>query len=365
MLAESDPSRGSTMRRVGAIGAVGILLMVAGGSATAASTAAPTDIPVLGSTTLTSARDATGAHATVLVNGVRRIPGATVLYFSVGLPAGSESATWGQLSNIPQARRYSITSSSLMGNEVLVDLAGKRAYSVLIDADQNALVSPTNAWPHTPGGFYSMYEVLPELPTTVTKVDLLIGNGDVVQDLPVESGVLEPAVEQTGPLPLGQGWPKIDLAAAANSVEPEKSIYKLTTKSSDIGETVTQRETPDTVTVDLSADVLFASDSAKLGSAAQAKVRAAADQINTRGAGGEVEVIGYTDNVGSAAHGDVLSKQRAEAVAKVLKPLVTIPGVKYKLEGRGERDPVASNSTAAGRRENRRVSVVFAPKAGQ
>jgi outer membrane protein OmpA-like peptidoglycan-associated protein len=321
------------------------------------------DVPVVGTTTITKGREAGGTRARVLVHGVRRVTGATVLYFSVGLPTGSPEVAWGSMTNTPSDLRWMYgNGGSALGTAVLIDMAGKHTYSVLVDEQSQALASPTAAWPETAGKFYTLYQVLPELPATVTKVDVLIGNSDVVHDVPVENGVLEPALAQTGPLPLGSGWPKIDLAAAANSFRPAESIRKLTRTTSDLKETVVERETPDAVTVDLSADVLFGLDSAELGAEAETTIRAAAEKINAQSDGGRIQVIGYTDNLGSSAHGDVLSKQRAQAVAGVLRPLVSVPGVSYAIEGRGEREPVASNDTEAGRKKNRRVSVAFTPK---
>ena len=47
-----------------------------------------------------------------------------------------------------------------------------------------------------------------------------------------------------------------------------------------------------------------------------------------------------------------------------LKPLFSVSGVSFVVDGRGDADPVASNDTAAGRQRNRRVSVVYTPKVG-
>ena len=331
-----------------------------------AQTPAVSPLPVLGSTVITQRREADGARATALVHGVRRIHGATVLYFSVGLPAGAPHLDWVQLGRTQTDRRYSIDSTDL-GSQQVIDMAGHRVYSVLIDAQKEAMASPKEAWPFTgpPGQFYTLYQVLPELPASVSTVDVLIGNGDVVHDVPVSNGVLEPAVEQTGPLPLGQGWPKIDQRAAQNSVRPQDSIRALEITSSDLEKTVTKRSTREGVeSVDLSADVLFALDSATLGPAAAGKVRLAADQINAHAAAGRIQVVGHTDNTGTTGHNVHLSRLRAQSVAKALMPQVTLAGVTFEIQGAGENNPVATNSTSAGRKENRRVSVVFAPKEG-
>ncbi len=334
--------------------------------AAAAASASSAVLPVLGRATITGSRDVAGARATALVHGVRRVPGGTVLYFSVGLPSGSTNTGWTGLSRISQARRYGVSSGSTLGTQFLVDMARKQVYSVLVDSERRALASPNTAWARTKSGqFYVLYQVLPELPADLTTIDVLVGNADVIHDVPISDGLMEPAVEQTNPLPLGQGWPKVDLAAVAASLDPAQSVHDLTVVTSDLEKTVVQREKKDSVSVDLAADVLFAVDSDTLTAAAKTKIQAAADQINERSAGGDIRVVGHTDDSGSSSYNDDLSKRRAQSVANVLKPLVTVAGATYKIEGRGEREPVADNDTSSGRQENRRVSVIFTPQEGK
>ena len=325
-------------------------------------------VPVLGYTTVTERRAATGVRATALVHGVRRIPGGTVLYYSLGVPAGSRYAPWDQLMPLSQDREYSLFDSSVFGLARLVDLPNKKVYSVLLDSKRLAITSPNGSWPTAEaasGKFYEFYQVVPELPADVTTVDVLIGGFDAVPGVPVTDGALTPAVAQTGPHPLGGGWPQVDEAAVRGADQPEKSIRPLQTESSDIERTVVNREKSGSLTVDLAADVLFAVDKATLGPAARSKVQRAADEINRRAAGGRIQVIGHTDDTGSTAHNQDLSQRRAAAVLAELKPLVTVAGVTFSTAGRGEQDPVASNDTAEGRQQNRRVSVTFDVKEGK
>ncbi len=70
-----------------------------------------------------------------------------------------------------------------------------------------------------------------------------------------------------------------------------------------------------------------------------------------------VRVDGHTDASGKEAYNEQLSLRRAKSVGNVL----TSVGMKQEniqLQGLGSREPVASNDTAAGRTENRRVSIV-------
>jgi outer membrane protein OmpA-like peptidoglycan-associated protein len=76
-----------------------------------------------------------------------------------------------------------------------------------------------------------------------------------------------------------------------------------------------------------------------------------ANQPNT-----EVRIIGHTDNVGSDATNDPLSVQRAQAARNYLAARGVDPN-RVVIAGRGEREPIADNSTEAGRAHNRRVEI--------
>ncbi len=73
-----------------------------------------------------------------------------------------------------------------------------------------------------------------------------------------------------------------------------------------------------------------------------------------------VHVIGHTDSVGSDAYNQRLSEQRAESVAQYFSNR-GIPWQRLSTEGRGEREPRASNDTEAGRQLNRRVEILIKP----
>jgi OOP family OmpA-OmpF porin len=68
----------------------------------------------------------------------------------------------------------------------------------------------------------------------------------------------------------------------------------------------------------------------------------------------KIELQGYTDSSGSDAYNLKLSQRRAEAVARYLIDAGT-PAVQVTSRGYGEADPIASNTTAEGRAQNRRV----------
>ena len=70
----------------------------------------------------------------------------------------------------------------------------------------------------------------------------------------------------------------------------------------------------------------------------------------------KVQVEGYTDNVGSQSYNQKLSEQRANTVDSFLVSQ-GIPAQNVSAVGYGLSNPVADNSTDAGRKENRRVDV--------
>ena len=97
-------------------------------------------------------------------------------------------------------------------------------------------------------------------------------------------------------------------------------------------------EEPKVAKVTLSADTLFAFDSAKLSSDGAAML----DQLVSRMAGMDVEVIlttGYADRLGDEAYNQKLSEKRADAVKAYLTEKGVSPDL-VQTEGRGEADAV-------------------------
>ena len=70
-----------------------------------------------------------------------------------------------------------------------------------------------------------------------------------------------------------------------------------------------------------------------------------------------VEVHGYTDSTGPADYNYQLSQRRADAVIQYLAQKYNVPAYKIFLIGLGKDNPVAQNTSSAGRARNRRVDV--------
>ena len=73
----------------------------------------------------------------------------------------------------------------------------------------------------------------------------------------------------------------------------------------------------------------------------------------------DAHVIGYTDSTGSADANQRLSVQRADAVKQYIVSRHGIDASRITTEGAGSADPVASNDTEEGRRQNRRAVVIL------
>lgn len=115
----------------------------------------------------------------------------------------------------------------------------------------------------------------------------------------------------------------------------------------------------DYLVVQMPQDLLFAVDSASVRPDLRSDLYTVASSLmkypNSR-----IEVIGHTDNTGSAAYNQDLSQRRAVAVAAVLRES-GVPGARIAAYGRGEDQPIASNLTPDGRAKNRRVEIIIRP----
>ena len=109
----------------------------------------------------------------------------------------------------------------------------------------------------------------------------------------------------------------------------------------------------------LKSDLAFDKGSAVLSNDAKAAIAQIADAVREAGLEGTIAVHGYTDNVGSAKSGMELSKLRAQAVAQSLRNALGSYTITITAFWHGEDDPIASNDTEAGRKQNRRVTIIL------
>jgi outer membrane protein OmpA-like peptidoglycan-associated protein len=106
----------------------------------------------------------------------------------------------------------------------------------------------------------------------------------------------------------------------------------------------------------LKSDILFETGKSDLKPAAKTNLAEMA-KIMKNYPENVLTINGYTDSTGTAKTNEVLSQKRAEAVKNHLVSN-GLPATTISTVGMGPAQPVADNSTAAGRQQNRRVEIV-------
>jgi outer membrane protein OmpA-like peptidoglycan-associated protein len=109
--------------------------------------------------------------------------------------------------------------------------------------------------------------------------------------------------------------------------------------------------------------VLFDTGAATLKPGADRELDRLADYLE-QNPQARVKVEGFTDNRGSDQANEQLSERRAQAVAEALRQR-GVSEDRVQARGLGKEYPVASNDSAAGRQENRRVEVVISDQSGR
>jgi len=127
----------------------------------------------------------------------------------------------------------------------------------------------------------------------------------------------------------------------------------------DLGNNIDVINTGDELIVRMPQDILFAFDSDRVRPDLRADLFTLADSLQ-RYPDTTVQIIGHTDNVGSASYNQNLSERRASSVGSVLVN-AGVPGSRLRIFGAGEDQPIASNLTEEGRAQNRRVDIVIRP----
>jgi len=115
----------------------------------------------------------------------------------------------------------------------------------------------------------------------------------------------------------------------------------------------------DNITLNMPGNITFASNSADLN-ARFFTVLDGVDMVLKEYDKTIIEVAGHTDSTGSAALNQSLSERRAQAVAAYLSSK-GLPSKRLLTVGAGPSHPIASNASAEGRAQNRRVELTIVP----
>lgn len=111
------------------------------------------------------------------------------------------------------------------------------------------------------------------------------------------------------------------------------------------------------IAVSFDSGILFPIDSAQLTSEARSNLRKLADSLQTE-ARTNIMIVGHTDSDGSDSYNQLLSERRGRSAEDYLATL-GVASSRLVSRGRGEAEPIASNATEEGRRQNRRVEVAI------
>ena len=114
------------------------------------------------------------------------------------------------------------------------------------------------------------------------------------------------------------------------------------------------------ITIRLPGSILFDFDSAAVRADAEPTLSEVAEVLKAYGER-PARIEGHTDSIASDSYNLELSKRRAESVRKWLGGH-GVKAARLTAAGHGESQPVADNSTPAGRQSNRRVEIVIAKK---
>ena len=110
------------------------------------------------------------------------------------------------------------------------------------------------------------------------------------------------------------------------------------------------------VKVTFDSGILFATNKSDLNAASKSSLSQFANVLK-QNADCDVAIYGHTDNTGTDAINNPLSVKRAQAVESYLKSCGVSASQIRSVDGQGSTNPVADNSTAEGRKQNRRVEV--------
>lgn len=105
------------------------------------------------------------------------------------------------------------------------------------------------------------------------------------------------------------------------------------------------------------SDVLFSTGQADLRAGARANIDRLAQRLNQEPQR-KIIIEGHTDSTGTVAINEALSQRRADAVRQYLVN-AGVSSDRIISSGKGQDYPVASNNTAEGRQQNRRVEVIL------
>ncbi|ADV01940.1 OmpA family protein [Alicycliphilus denitrificans] len=141
----------------------------------------------------------------------------------------------------------------------------------------------------------------------------------------------------------------------------EKQKQEMQAATQGTGVTVTQTA-DNQLKLDIPSDISFATNRSDIQPSFRPILDRFAEGLRNN-PNAEVRIIGHTDSTGNDAINDPLSLDRATSTRNYLTAR-GVSGARIHVDGRGSREPIASNDTAEGRARNRRVEIFMGERQG-
>jgi len=147
--------------------------------------------------------------------------------------------------------------------------------------------------------------------------------------------------------PMGGDWDNVNLVDLPDVKLPEVKLPDLKVRGND-----------SLTAYSVGEKVLFDTDKSEIRPAAEKSLKQISASIVQRYPEGKIRIYGFTDSTDTKSYNKELSEKRAEAVKQWLVKNGNITETRVSIHPMGESHPVASNDTAKGRQENRRMEIV-------
>lgn len=195
---------------------------------------------------------------------------------------------------------------------------------------------------------FEVFPVYGPVPEDLTSVTVFVPGLGVVTGVPVVD-------EADSDLDVGAVVAEATIDPALAGPFPIESFTTAADGSSD-----TSQE-KDSVTVNVSGDVTFATDSADLSAQADTVLATVVAELDRYPSGGTLDIVGHTDDVADEAYNQDLSQRRAQAVSDRLAQLTDLSAWQVTVSGKGETQPRVADTSEEARAANRRVEITATP----
>jgi len=149
-------------------------------------------------------------------------------------------------------------------------------------------------------------------------------------------------------------------AGVGNYMDSQKKDFEKNLKTEiDRGDVIIERLPDNLLMVTMSSETGFDVNSTVIKPGFKSTLGKIAAIVNRYGKT-HLSLVGHTDNTGSRSYNQRLSEQRAASIQRYFLSLKVIPQ-RMTIYGMGEDKPRASNATALGRQQNRRVEIIIEP----